>query len=66
MWVNVEPKIFDAREALQNSRWTASDIDHFIARFGPDMTLNDSATRRISAHDSLKDVVQTWDFQTAQ
>src|SRR5438034_5250476 len=66
IWVNVEPKIFDVREALQSLRWTAPDIDHFIARSGSGIVLNDPPPQRVPSNDTLKQVVQKWHFQPAQ
>jgi len=66
IWVNVEPKIFDAREALQSLRWTAPDIDHFIPSPGAGMVLNDPPPQRVPSNDTLKQVVEKWHFQPAQ
>jgi len=66
IWVNVEPKIFDVREALQSLRWTAPDIDHFIARRGSDAGLNDPSPQRVPSNHTLKQVVEKWHFQPAQ
>src|SRR6266567_1566371 len=66
IWVNVEPKIFDFRQALQSLRWTASDIDHFLATSGSNMVSNDPPPQRVPSNDTLKQVVQKWHFQPAQ
>src|SRR5882762_4465387 len=66
IWVNVEPKIFDVREALQSLRCTAPDIDHFIARRGSGVVLNDPPPQRVPSNHTLKQVVEKWHFQPAQ
>jgi len=66
IWVNVESKIFDVRETLQNLRRTTPDIDHFIARSGSGMVSNDPPPQRVPSNDTLKQVVHKWHFQPAQ
>ena len=55
--VDVEPKIFDIGQTLQNLRRTAPDIDHFIARSGSGMISNDPPSQRVRSNHTLKKVV---------
>jgi hypothetical protein len=64
--VGVEAKILDLGQTPQNLRRTASDIDHFIARLGSGMVLNDLPSQRVRSNDILKKVVQKWHFQPPQ
>ena len=66
IWVNVEPKVFDVREALQSLRRTAPNIDHFIARSGSNKVSNDPPPQRVPSNDTSKQVVEKWHFQPAQ